>query len=133
MTTSCRSLLVAALNLKSERILLLPLSIATGTTYQELHADETKEKANPGRKGLSKADVNCLLELVEDLRVRGKAILYISHRRSEIMRLADDITMLWNSKSGRVAREQFHLHTGKGEGAAAPHAHPAVQPFSIAC
>lgn len=52
---------------------------------------------------LPKADVNRLLDLVEDLRERGRAILYISHHLSEIMRLADDISIL---RDGRLVGDR---------------------------
>lgn len=39
-------------------------------------------------------EVEQLLQLVESLRAKGHAILYISHHLSEVLRLADDITVL---------------------------------------
>ncbi len=49
---------------------------------------------------LSSAEADRLFELVDRLRVRGVAILYISHRMSDIRRLADSIVSL---RDGRIA------------------------------
>lgn len=49
---------------------------------------------------LSSAEADRLFELVERLRERGVAILYISHRMSDIRRLADSIVSL---RDGRIA------------------------------
>ncbi|WP_296071467.1 sugar ABC transporter ATP-binding protein [uncultured Agrobacterium sp.] len=48
---------------------------------------------------LPPADVERLLALVRKLKLSGHAILYISHHLSEVMALADDITVL---RDGRV-------------------------------
>lgn len=49
---------------------------------------------------LSSAEADRLFDLVERLRERGVAILYISHRMSDIRRLADSIVSL---RDGRIA------------------------------
>ena len=49
---------------------------------------------------LSSAEADRLFELVDRLRARGVAILYISHRMSDIRRLADSIVSL---RDGRIA------------------------------
>jgi simple sugar transport system ATP-binding protein len=49
---------------------------------------------------LSSVEADRLFELVDRLRVRGVAILYISHRMSDIRRLADSIVSL---RDGRIA------------------------------
>ena len=43
---------------------------------------------------LSNAEVEVLFELIEDLKKRGIAILYISHRLEEIIRVGDYVTIL---------------------------------------
>ncbi|WP_158812145.1 sugar ABC transporter ATP-binding protein [Beijerinckia sp. L45] len=48
---------------------------------------------------LSEPDANHLLERLEHLRDSGNSILYVTHRLSEVMRLADRITVL---RDGRV-------------------------------
>ncbi len=49
---------------------------------------------------LSSAEADQLFELLDSLRLRGVAILYISHRMSDIRRLADSIVSL---RDGRIA------------------------------
>ncbi|MDG3578179.1 sugar ABC transporter ATP-binding protein [Rhizobium sp. YJ-22] len=49
---------------------------------------------------LSSAEADRLFDLVDRLRARGVAILYISHRMSDIRRLADSIVSL---RDGRIA------------------------------
>ncbi len=48
---------------------------------------------------LNNAEVDTLGALIDDLRSRGKAILYISHRLEEIFRFCDTVTVL---KDGRL-------------------------------
>ncbi|WP_397245108.1 ATP-binding cassette domain-containing protein [Paracoccus mutanolyticus] len=43
---------------------------------------------------LSDSEAEILFRIVERLKARGTAILYISHRMEEIMRLSDDITVI---------------------------------------
>jgi ABC-type sugar transport system ATPase subunit len=50
---------------------------------------------NPNEKN----EVEVLLDLIQKLRDRGKAIVYISHRMNEIFRIADRITVL---RDGRL-------------------------------
>jgi ABC-type sugar transport system ATPase subunit len=47
---------------------------------------------------LSEADSEHLLGRLEGFRKEGKAILYVTHRLSEVMRLADRITILRDGK-----------------------------------
>ena len=48
---------------------------------------------------LSEREVEHLFRIVADLRSRGKAIIYITHRMNEIFRIADEVTTL---RDGRV-------------------------------
>lgn len=50
---------------------------------------------------LTQVEVERLFGLIDDLRTRGLAIVYITHRLAEVERLADEITVL---KDGRVVR-----------------------------
>ena len=43
---------------------------------------------------LNSVEVDRLFEIVSDLRTRGVAVLYVSHRLSEIFRIADRVTVL---------------------------------------
>jgi ABC-type sugar transport system ATPase subunit len=62
---------------------------------------------------LSEHDAEHLLERVERARADGSAILYVTHRLSEVMRLADRITVLRDGRRvgqfrrGEVAREEI--------------------------
>ncbi|MGX4688829.1 ATP-binding cassette domain-containing protein [Streptomyces sp. JNUCC 63] len=51
---------------------------------------------------LSEPDSERLLETVSDLHDHGKAILYISHRLNEILRISDRITVLRDGKTVRT-------------------------------
>ena len=55
---------------------------------------------------LSDAEADILFGIISDLKRRGCAILYISHRMEEIMRISDDIT---------VIRDGCHVWTGARE------------------
>lgn len=48
---------------------------------------------------LSEAEVDRLLELVSNLRARGVGVIYISHRMSEISRVADRATVMRDGKT----------------------------------
>jgi len=52
---------------------------------------------------LSAAEVDRLFDLVRRLRDEGVAILYVTHRLSEVRRLADDLVVL---RDGRLQQEQ---------------------------
>jgi len=62
---------------------------------------------------LSEADSEHLLDRLEAFRKEGKAILYVTHRLSEVMRLADRITILRDGrrvghfKRGEVSRDEI--------------------------
>jgi ribose transport system ATP-binding protein len=43
---------------------------------------------------LSDSEAEILFAIIERLKARGKAVIYISHRMEEIMRLSDDITVI---------------------------------------
>lgn len=61
---------------------------------------------------LSAADADHLLERLEALRDDGKAIVYVSHRLSEVTRLADVVTVLRNGQVvGRFQRSEFDRAT----------------------
>jgi erythritol transport system ATP-binding protein len=47
---------------------------------------------------LSEAEVNDLFDVIEDLKSKGIAIVYISHRLEEIMKIGDNITVLRDGK-----------------------------------
>jgi inositol transport system ATP-binding protein len=47
---------------------------------------------------ISEREVNSLFEKIEDLKKRGKSIIYISHKMDEIFRIADDIVVLRDGK-----------------------------------
>ena len=56
---------------------------------------------------LSEREVNHLFRIVADLKARGKAIIYITHRINEVFRIADEVTVLRDGKvvdSGRADR-----------------------------
>jgi ABC-type sugar transport system ATPase subunit len=74
---------------------------------------------------LSESDSERLLERLESLRADGKAILYVTHRLSEVMRLADRITILRDGKRvghfgrGEIGRDQIVRLMAKPERRAA--------------
>jgi len=51
---------------------------------------------------LSASEIGVLFRLIGDLKSRGVAIVYISHRLEELLKVSDDITVL---RDGRVAGE----------------------------
>ncbi len=53
---------------------------------------------------LSEAEAKRLFEVVRQLRARGLAVVYISHRLEEVVGLADDISVLRDGKVVRSAR-----------------------------
>jgi inositol transport system ATP-binding protein len=59
---------------------------------------------------ISEREVALLFDKIEDLKSRGKSIIYISHKMDEIFRIADDISVL---RDGRVidtrARDDFTI------------------------
>ena len=48
---------------------------------------------------LTDSEINILFDLIQELKEEGKVILYVSHRMSEIFKIADDIVVL---KDGRL-------------------------------
>jgi ABC-type sugar transport system ATPase subunit len=58
---------------------------------------------------LSEPDAVHLLDRLEFLRSKGKAIIYVSHRLSEVMRIANRITVLRDGRRvAALARDSFH-------------------------
>jgi ABC-type sugar transport system ATPase subunit len=53
---------------------------------------------------LSKVEVSALFRLIEDLKAQGIAIIYISHRLEEVIRIGDVVTILRDGE--RVANAQ---------------------------
>jgi ABC-type sugar transport system ATPase subunit len=57
---------------------------------------------------LAEADAEHLLERLESLRAAGKAIIYVSHRLSEVLQIAQRITVLRDGRNvGTFAREEI--------------------------
>ncbi|MPY46660.1 sugar ABC transporter ATP-binding protein, partial [Streptomyces phyllanthi] len=76
---------------------------------------------------LSGAESDALAERVEDLRVQGLAIVYVTHLLSEVERLADEVTVLRDGRvahhsamSGRTRRELVDAIVGRAVGKPAP-------------
>ena len=47
---------------------------------------------------ITNKEIETLFEKIYDLRARGKAIVYISHKMDEIFRIADEISILRDGK-----------------------------------
>ncbi len=62
---------------------------------------------------ITSKEIETLFTKIDDLRARGKAIVYISHKMEEIFRIADEISIL---RDGRVVetrpRDQFDDRLG---------------------
>ena len=59
---------------------------------------------------LTDSEVETLFRLIEDLKARGTAIIYISHRMNELKRLADRVTVLRDGKYiGTLNREEIDI------------------------
>jgi len=62
---------------------------------------------------LSEPEVAHLFRLVADLKARGKAVIYITHRMAEVFRIADEVTVLRDGKAvgceaaSRLDRDQL--------------------------
>ena len=52
---------------------------------------------------LSKSDTEDLFSLIASLKARGVALIYVSHRMNEILRLADRVSVLRDEAAGRYA------------------------------
>lgn len=61
---------------------------------------------------LADAETEVLFRLIKDLRSRGRAIAYVSHRMDEIFRIADSITVL---RDGRLVGSRSVEETDVGE------------------
>ena len=61
---------------------------------------------------ITNKEIETLFAKIADLRARGKAIVYISHKMDEIFRIADEISVL---RDGRVVetrpRDQFDINS----------------------
>ncbi len=61
---------------------------------------------------ITNKEIETLFEKIHDLRARGKAIVYISHKMDEIFRIADEISIL---RDGRLVetrpRDQFDINS----------------------
>ena len=53
---------------------------------------------------LTDPQIDLLFEKIEELKVQGTGIIYVSHRISEFKRIADDITVLKNGQSVSTSR-----------------------------
>src|SRR5579885_337741 len=70
-----------------------------------------------------------LFAIIDDLRLRGRGIIYISHRLKEVMRLADRITVLREGETVRTSpaqavTEEELVRLMAGAGSAAPRHEP---------
>jgi ABC-type sugar transport system ATPase subunit len=74
-------------NLSVSEMQLLEIAKAMSLNARMLIMDEPTSSLTAG-------EVEFLLEIVDSLRKKGVAILYISHKLEEIMRIADQITVL---------------------------------------
>ena len=62
---------------------------------------------------LSAPEVEVLFRIIGDLKARGVAIVYISHRLEELIRIGDFITVL---RDGRVTGQRAHGRTSTSAG-----------------
>ena len=74
---------------------LVEISRALSRDFSTLVLDEPTA-------ALNELEVNKLLSLIEKLRERGTAILYVSHRLPEVLRIADVVTVL---RDGRLVAD----------------------------
>jgi erythritol transport system ATP-binding protein len=80
---------------------------------------------------LSSAEVSALFRLIRELRARGTAIVYVSHRLEELMEIGDRLTVLRDGRRVAVAEAAeasvawiVEQMIGRSVGSAAPHAPP---------
>ena len=65
---------------------------------------------------LAEAEAELLFSVIARLKARGAAILYVSHRLNEVMRLCDDVTVLRNGQNvmsaeiAQTSRSEIILH-----------------------
>ena len=71
---------------------------------------------------LTRKEVNRLFSVIEDLRNRGVAIVFVSHKLDEVFEISDTITVFRNGmnvgscpKSEMTESSFYHLMTGKAE------------------
>ena len=61
---------------------------------------------------ITNKEIETLFEKIHDLRARGKAIVYISHKMDEIFRIADEISILRDGKVVETRpRDEFDIDT----------------------
>jgi ABC-type sugar transport system ATPase subunit len=78
---------------------------------------------------LSEPDADHLLERLDSLRAEGRAILYVTHRLSEVMRLADRMTILRDGRRvgeyrrGEIGRDDIVRLMTKDTSGAVPFEH----------
>lgn len=70
------------------------IEIAKTMSQQDLHVLIMDEPTS----ALSNAEVEVLFELIDELKEQGVAIVYISHRMDEIMKIGDYVTILRDGK-----------------------------------
>lgn len=62
---------------------------------------------------LSDAEIDCLFDIIEKLRSQGKIIIYVSHRMSEIQRIADKVAIFKDGcyidtfKTGEISEKEL--------------------------
>ena len=61
---------------------------------------------------LTRREIDVLLDLVRDLKRRGTACVYISHKLDEVEAIADSVTVLLDA-DGAAAAERHHPHDGR--------------------
>ena len=72
---------------------------------------------------LTSRDAQSLLDTVDAMRRRGKAVLYVSHRLDEVLRIADRVTVLRNGRNAALLGVAGQTHASlvaamSGQGAA---------------
>ncbi|WP_205587004.1 sugar ABC transporter ATP-binding protein [Rhizobium sp. CCGE531] len=61
---------------------------------------------------LNSTDVDHLFKVIRDLKAKGKAVVYISHRMNEVFELCDTITVMKDGAWVKTAKAQdFNLHS----------------------
>ncbi|MEV0750110.1 ATP-binding cassette domain-containing protein [Streptomyces sp. NBC_01220] len=75
---------------------MVALARAVSVNAQVVIMDEPTSSLEP-------REVETLFRVIEDLRARGIAVLYVSHRMDELYRICDRVTVL---------RDGRHIHTG---------------------
>ena len=76
------------------------------------YAEQTTSKVRSGpTSALSAPEVEILFRVIADLKSKGVAIVYISHRLEELIRIGDFITVLRDGRvTGRQALKDVDVH-----------------------